>query len=174
MHAWSGQAVNYFFLVLLVGSTAYALAWGGAPERIAASVYALSCVVTFVALAASPARWQSVEVGVFILDVLTFAIFCVLAMRAHRFWPIWVSGLPGLGVFGHLARWAGPDLFWWAYAVIMSIWSYPILAIIALGTWHHQRRLARFDVDPSWSSEVRCSLKRRRAFPTTSPQSADR
>lgn len=166
--------MNYFFLVLLVGCTTYALVWGGAPERIAASVYALSCVVTFIALAASRPRWQSVEVGVFILDVVTFAIFCVLAMRANRFWPIWVSGLLGLGVLGHLARWAGPDVFWWAYAVIMSIWSYPILAIIALGTWHHQRRLARFDADPSWSSVARCSVKRRRAIPTVSSGSADR
>jgi len=63
-----------------------------------------------------------------------------------------VSALLGLGVLGHLARWAGPDAIPWAYAVVLTIWSYPILAIIAIGTFNHQRRLKRLGTDPSWSS----------------------
>ena len=103
-------------------------------------------------LGSQPIRWRSVEFGVFIVDVLVFVAFIVLALRANRFWPIWVSALLGLGVLGHLARWAGPDVIPWAYAVVLTIWSYPILAIIALGTFNHQRRLKRFGSDASWSS----------------------
>ena len=83
----------------------------------------------------------------------SFAFFCVLALRADRYWPIWVSALLGLGVLGHLARWAGPDVFPWAYAVVLTIWSYPILAIIAIGTFNHQRR-ARAGISKSYSERA--------------------
>ena len=86
------------------------------------------------------------------LDLALFVAFCILAARANRFWPIWVSALLGLGVLGHVARWAGPDMFWYAYVIVLTIWSYPILLILALGTFNHRRRLKRFGTDPSWSS----------------------
>lgn len=144
--------MNEYFIGLLALCTVYAVAVGGAPERIGAAVYALTCVITYGLLELSQVLWRSLEYGVFINDVLLFAFFCVLAVRADRYWPIWVSALLGLGVLGHLARWAGPDVIPWAYAVVLTIWSYPILAIIAIGTLNHQNRLKRLGVDPSWSS----------------------
>lgn len=158
--------MNYLFVALMMLCTAYAWWAGGAPERIGATTYAVSAVGTYLVLLASTPRWQSVEVGVFIVDVITFILFCVLAMRSNRFWPIWVSSLLGLGVLGHLGRWVGPEVFWWAYAVILSIWSYPILAIIAIGTWNHQRRLKRHKTDPSWSSSSAPSGPPQRTGPT--------
>jgi hypothetical protein len=152
VEAWSGQAVNYFFLALLLCSCAYAFVAGGTPERIGTTAYALSCFATLLVLSAWPFRFQSIEVGALVVDILIFVTFVVLALRANRYWPIWVSGLLGLGVLGHLARWAGPDVIPWAYAVILSIWSYPILAIMALGTFNHQRRLRLRGSDRSWSS----------------------
>lgn len=144
--------MNEYFIGLLILCTIYALLGGGAPERIGAVVYALLCAATHVMLELSELLWRSTEYGVFVIDVLLFAFFCVLAARSDRYWPIWVSALLGLGVLGHLARWAGPDAIPWAYAVVLTIWSYPILAIIALGTFNHQQRLKRFGVDRSWSS----------------------
>jgi hypothetical protein len=122
------------------------------PERIGAALYALAVAATHLILITDTGRWRHVEFGVLIVDVLLFASFTALALRANRFWPIWVSAFLGLGILGHLARWAGPTVIWWAYAVILSMWSYPILAIIALGTWNHQKRLARNGVDKSWST----------------------
>ncbi|MEA3042667.1 MAG: hypothetical protein QOH47_505 [Sphingomonadales bacterium] len=144
--------MNYLFIPLLVLCCVYAFMAGGGPERVGAAAYGLSCFASVAVFTAPVIRFQTVEVGVFIVDVLVFVIFIALALRANRFWPIWVSGLLGLGVLGHLARWAGPDVIPWAYAVILSVWSYPILAVIALGTFNHQRRLKRFGEDKSWSS----------------------
>jgi hypothetical protein len=144
--------MNYFFVALLVLCTIYAFVVGGAPERIGASAYALAVAATHVILLSHAGRWQGLELGVFTVDLLLFMLFSILAVRANRFWPIWVSGFLGLGVLGHLARWAEADVFWWAYAVIMSIWSYPILAIIALGTWNHHRRIRLNGVDKPWST----------------------
>jgi len=104
---------------------------------------------------------------VFLVDVLVFVAFAVLALRANRFWPIWVSSLLGLGVLAHLARWAGPDTMPWAYQLVMSIWSYPILAIIAIGTFNHRRRLGRFETDRSWSSSSADSAPARSVGPKT-------
>lgn len=149
--------MNYYFVALLIVCTTYALIAGGAPERVAASAYALAVVATHLILLNQAVRspnveFRSVEFGVLIVDVLLFGISTGLALRANRFWPIWVSALLGLGVLGHLARWLGPEVIPWAYAAILSIWSYPILAIITFGTWNHRRRLAKFGVDKSWSN----------------------
>jgi hypothetical protein len=164
--------VNYYFVALLIVCTAYALLSGGAPERMGASAYALAVAATHLILLTRAARtqnaeFQSVELGVLVVDVLLFISFTVLALRANRFWPIWVSALLGLGVLGHLARWLGPDVIPWAYAAILSIWSYPILVIIALGTWNHQTRLARYGVDRSWSSSSPRSGRRPPAGPSS-------
>ena len=144
--------INLFYLTLLLSCCAYALLRGGAPERIGVLVVAANAVLSFAVVSAPPIRFQGVEIGVFIVDAIAFVAFAFLAVRADRFWPIWVSAFLGLGVLGHLAQWLGPDVIPWAYAAVLSIWSYPILGIIALGTWHHQRRLAHVGVDNSWST----------------------
>ena len=143
--------MNYYFVGLLTACTLYALAMGGAPERIGASLYALSVVATHILLTSHAARWQDVEYGEFIVDVVVFFAFLLLAVRADRFWPLWVSALLGLGVLGHLAMLGHPRVIPWAYAVVLSIWSYPILLIMAGGTLAHRRRLTRNGADRSWT-----------------------
>ena len=144
--------MNYYFPALLFACCLYAFLAGGRPERIGAAVYAFACIATRLLFLTRSTKYQSVEIGVFIVDVLVFVAFVILALRANRFWPIWVSALLGLGVLAHLGRWAGPGIIPWAYQLVASIWSYPILALIALGTFQHQQRLKRFGVDPDWTS----------------------
>jgi hypothetical protein len=158
--------VNYYYLTLQIIVTAYAFIAGGGPERVGAAGYAVAVAATHLILETHVGRWKSVEYGVFLVDVLLFIFFAILTVRANRFWPIWVSALLGLGVLGHLARWAGPHVIWWAYAVILSIWSYPILLIIALGTWNHRRRLVRNGADISWSISFARSAPQPRSGPT--------
>ncbi|MGQ0589682.1 MAG: hypothetical protein ACT4N8_09155 [Sphingosinicella sp.] len=143
--------MNYFFFALLFACSIYAFVAGGGPERVGAAVYAASCVASFLVYSAVPVRFQGVEVGVFIVDILVFLAFVLLALRANRFWTIWVSALLGLGVVGHLAMLLRPQVIPWAYAVVLSIWSYPILLMIVLGTVAHRRRMIRNGADPSWT-----------------------
>ena len=144
--------MNYYFLTLLALCTLYALWAGGGPERIGAAVYALSVAATHLIRTANGQRWLNVAVGEFTVDALVFIAFVVIALRANRFWPLWVSALLGISVLGHLARLAGPDIFWWAYAVSLTIWSYPIVLLFALGTFLHRRRLTLHGADRSWAS----------------------
>lgn len=149
--------MNYYFVGSLLICAAYAAIAGGGPERIGAAAYTLSVAATHLILWSHSSEYDAVEFGVLIVDVLVFIIFAILAVRANRYWPIWVSALLGLGVLGHVARWAGPDVIPWAYAVVLTLWSYPILAIIAIGTYCHRQRLKRHGTDPSWSSSLASS-----------------
>lgn len=54
----------------------------------------------------------------------------------------------------------------WGYAFALAVWSYPMLFLLVLGTWNHQRRLTRSGVDKSWSSFSGRSDRQRRAGPT--------
>lgn len=144
--------MNYYFFALLLVCCLYAFVAGGGPERWGAAVYALGCLASHLAYSAPPIKFRSVETGVLIVDVLVFAAFIFLALRANRFWPIWVSALIGIGLLAHPARWAGPETVPWAYQIMLSIWSYPSLALIAIGTFNHRRRLVRSGADPSWTS----------------------
>jgi hypothetical protein len=145
------MAMNLVFVALMLACCAYAYVCGGAPERIGAAIFLVGSVVTYVVLEMSPINYRGVEVGVFVVDVATFLAFVALALRANRFWPLWVSALLGLGVVGHLARLLQPQVIPWAYAVVLSIWSYPILLVIALGTRAHHQRMKRSGADRSWT-----------------------
>jgi hypothetical protein len=143
--------MNYVFTALMLACCGYAFIEGGAPERIGAAIFLIGSVLTYVSLETSPIRFRGVEVGVFIIDFVSFVAFVLLAIRANRFWPIWVSALVGLGLVGHLAMLVHPHVIPWAYAVVLSMWSYPMLLVMTAGTYAHRRRLIRNGADRSWT-----------------------
>ncbi len=143
---------HYAYLTILFTCWAYALFKGGTPERIGASTIGLGSILSLVAASSPGVRFGSVEVGVFVVDVAAFAVFLGLALRAERHWPLWVAALQAIGTAGHAARLVAPEAIPLAYAFVLAFWVYPMLLLIVMGTWQHQRRLARFGVDKSWSS----------------------
>lgn len=140
-----------FFTFLLV-CCGYAWFRGGAPERIAATIFAVGTALTIVAAWNSTNRFGSFEVGIFVVDLACLVGFLILALHAERYWPLWVTALQIIGTAGHAMKLADPGALGWAYAFLLAFGTYPMLALIALGTWRHQRRLALHGVDPSWST----------------------
>lgn len=124
------MAFNFVFLFLLALTVCVAFLRGGREEKIGAVIYALGVALTILIEAALDERYASGGLDVFIVDALTFAAFFFLALHADRFWPLWVTALLGIALFGHAAMLLSPGIVPWAYLVILSIWSYPILAII--------------------------------------------
>lgn len=147
--------VNLVFVSLLAALCIYAWWKGGGPERIGAAIFAIGTILTHIAAAAPPIRFHSVEQGILIVDIVAFLAFLLLALCAHRFWTLWVTALLGVAIVGHLAMLLSPGVLPWAYRVALSAWSYPILALIAIGTALHQSRLKRFGTDRSWSTSWR-------------------
>jgi len=126
------------FTVLLFSTCGYAIARGSADARIVGAV----CILASFASYALVSRYTSIELGVFTVDLLTLIAFTVVALGSDRFWPLWVSGLQLTAIFSHIIKGVQSDLLPTAYAAALHFWSYPILIILAVGTWRaHQRSL---------------------------------
>ncbi|HYJ29169.1 MAG TPA: hypothetical protein VEW25_02360, partial [Allosphingosinicella sp.] len=151
-------------------TSGYAFWSGGPPERIGAAIFLVGSVLTY--LAGSAVRWSSVEVGIFAVDVAGLVAFALLALRAERFWPLWLTVMQAVATAGHVVKLVEPDVLRWGYAFALAIWSYPMLALIVAGTWCHRRRLKRYGADISWSSSFARSETRPNARPTASSTSS--
>lgn len=130
------------FNSLLLASCAYALVKGGAPERSGALIALVASALTMAVNLPILKPFANVELEFVLVDVGVFAAFTMLAIRSNRFWPIWAAAFAGLGLLGHFARLhVGAGISDWAYAVSLTIWSYPTLIALAVGTFNHRRCL---------------------------------
>ena len=126
------------FHALLVGACGYAWLRGRYDERLIAT----ACIIANFASFGLRSQYYDIELGVLVVDVLTFAVFTYVALRSDRFWPLWISGLQLTTSVAHSLKALEPDLFPIAYAYALRSWSYPILLILAIGTWRsHKRRM---------------------------------
>jgi hypothetical protein len=142
-----------FFIAIWLFSTIYAAARGGAPERIVAAAQLLAGVLTGVVVAyMHPVSdyYSSVEMGVLLTDLSLFLVITLVALGSTRFWPILQASMMGCDLFGHLAKPLGPDILPEAYYVTVAFWGYPMVVLVAVGTWRHQARLRRYGVDYAW------------------------
>lgn len=139
------------YYLLLVLCWMYATLKGGPPERVGATIVVAGSTLTVAAVSSLDHRYVSVEFGVFLVDAAGLVALVILALRAERYWPLWVAALHLIGIAGHGLKLADPDVIRRAYAFAMQFWGYPMLLLIALGTWRHQQRLRCFGFDPSWS-----------------------
>lgn len=139
------------FNALLMLACSYALAFGGAPERIAAIAFPAASLLTVVA--APEWRWPAggVNWGVLAVDGGLLILLVALALRANRFWPIWASAFQGFALLGHVSVLAAPDIAPVVYATTLAIGSYPMLGLLALGTARHRHLRQAGEAHPPWS-----------------------
>ena len=135
------------FNLLLVGACGYALLRGRSDERLTAIVCIVATLASIGLVAPASQRYASVEVGVLVVDVFTLGAFTFVALRSDRFWPLWISGLQLTTSIAHFLKAAEPDLVPIAYAAAGRLWSYPILIILAVGTWRSSQRLRLQPID---------------------------
>lgn len=131
--------LNIFHLVLAL-TCGYALIQGRSDERLVAATCIVASVATRLTISPLMERYSGVELGVFLVDFATFAAFTYVALRTHRFWPLWVAGLQLTTVMSHILKAIDTSLFPIAYAAAGRAWSYPILLILVIGTWRSHRR----------------------------------
>jgi hypothetical protein len=130
----------YAFAILLLVSTGYALWRGDRDHRIVAAICLAAVFATQIALDPVTSRYSGTETGGLLVDVATFGGFLIVALQSTRFWPLWVAGLQLTTSLGHLLKTIDIALLPKAYAVALIFWSYPILLILAIGTWRAHRR----------------------------------
>lgn len=146
------QLHQYVFIALWLVSTGYALARGGAPERVIAVAQLLAALATPFVTHWEPTgrHYGSVEIGVFLIDAALFATVTLVALLSARFWPIPQASMIGCDLLGHLAKHLAPGILPNAYYVIVAIWGYPTVILLIVATWRHRVRLARYGTDPDW------------------------
>ncbi|MGE5563216.1 MAG: hypothetical protein ACM3ZV_07880 [Bacillota bacterium] len=138
-----------FFRILLAFVAAYALWRGRRDEREVGIVLVLGVIATHLVISPLKTRFASVETHVFAVDLIVFMGFLWVALRSERFWPLWIAGLQLTAIMGHVLKAVDVHLFTKAYAAAMVFWSYPIVLILAIGTWRsHRRSLRESDATP--------------------------
>ncbi len=140
------------FYTLLGLCTGYALLFGGAPERIVAVMFLVATALMPLVLSAPHGRYSYLEAGALMVDGLMYVALLWLALRAERFWPIWMSAMQGVQLLGHGIGLLGSKLLSLSYAIIDHTICYPMMLLLVIAVWRHQLRLTRKGVDASWSN----------------------
>ncbi|MFN3370528.1 MAG: hypothetical protein ACK4Z0_03255 [Sphingomonadaceae bacterium] len=120
------------FLTFMFGAIGLALSIGGRDERLAAILIVVAAVMTPIM---EGSGYTSPEVGVLIVDSCLFFGLGWIALKSTRFWPMWAAGLQLGALFVHLAAIRLPHLSPGAYFETLLIWSYAVLAALAIGAW---------------------------------------
>lgn len=131
----------YVFLPLLLAVCVYAWWQGGADERVVAVTCLAGTAATHFAISPLSQRYAGVEQGLLLVDLAVLAGFLTVALRSKRFWPLWIAGLQLTTSLGHMLKGIEQDLLPRAYGAALQFWSYPILIILAVGTYRRHRRL---------------------------------
>jgi hypothetical protein len=153
------------FVAFLGAVLFYAAIWGAAPERLVALSYMIASAGSLLfALSTMPGQFRVVPVHLLIVDILLLAALCVIAVRANRLWPIPAASCQLVAVLVHAGKLVHPEMIPNGYAFLVTIWSWPMLLLLALGTRAHQRRLAEGLTVPDWkpSSALPASQSRAR------------
>jgi hypothetical protein len=129
------------FLSMLFSICLYALWRGGRDERLVATLCLVGTLATLLAVSPLSVRYQGVEHGLALVDLGVLAGFITVALTSQRFWPLWVAGFQLTTTFGHGLKAIDSNFLPYAYGVALQFWAYPILVILAVGTWRRSRRL---------------------------------
>jgi hypothetical protein len=142
---WSSTLVLLFlrsvlFLAAFLLAVAYALRRGGGPERAAAAIMSGGLLLSLADLSIVANRFHGPEYGLAFVDVLMLVAFIWLALTADRFWTLWVAALQAVTVLSHFAMILKPVPLPAYYKNTIQLWSYPQVALLAVGTLRHRLR----------------------------------
>ncbi len=129
----------FIFIPVLAAVILYAFWRGGRDERIVAAICLAGTVATLLFVSPLSLRYKGVEQGMALVDLAVLAGFVAVALQSRRFWPLWVAGLQLTTAFGHGLKIIDSDLLPQAYGAALQFWGYPILVILAFGTWRGHR-----------------------------------
>lgn len=133
-----------FYFILLVLVSGYALARGGREERFVAAVGVVASLASLAVFLPADVNYRDLQPRVALIDLAVLAAFVAISLRTSRFWPLWVAGLQLTTATGHMLKLIDPSLVPIAYGASLASWSYPILLILAVGTWRGSRGRMRY------------------------------
>ena len=145
------------FLTLLFLATLYALRKGGGPERAMAVILIAMLAADQLLHLVVPVRFTALDAGHLAIDIAAAAATLVLALAAHRFWPLAAEALQMLPLLAHFSRAVDLSVHPIAYLSMQVFASWLLPPLLFLGTWRHSKRLQIYGSDPSWRGSWRPS-----------------
>lgn len=139
------------FNIFLIGTCCYAFVRGGAPERIVASLFPAAAAISVVWGRQISNAFIRPAYGLLTIDMALLIALIAVALRANRNWTMTVAAMQLIMVSVHLARILNPDTIRPVYTVMLALWSWPMVLLLAVGTYQHHYRLKRNGRDRSWS-----------------------
>jgi hypothetical protein len=138
------------FLAFLLIATGYAAWRGGGPERAMAGIALTMVAADHLLHVFVPPEFASLDTGHLAIDLFGAATTTLLALFAHRFWPMCIAVLHMLPLLAHTSRLLDATMQPAVYLTMQVATSWPVPLILILATWRHQRRLAQGESEPSW------------------------
>lgn len=116
-------------------------AWlrGEWPERVIATTLFVGVVLTRLVRSPLAIRYHQLEWRILVLDLITFAIFVLVAVRSDRRWPLFAAALMVPSLLAHLGHLINPGFHADGYS-IAGLTTYLLLPVIAGGIWRTGRR----------------------------------
>ena len=141
----------FMFLAFFGGSVGYSAWKGGAPERCAAALLLLGLIGSAsVGVIHIQGAFHSIPVRLAMVDGTLASALTLLAVRANRVWLIPLAACQVAAVLGHLAKLAAPEMVPLGYAFLVSIWGWPMTALLVFGTWCQDKRAKAGRLDRHW------------------------
>lgn len=126
--------IYYLFLIVCCG---FAIFHGARSEYFGAAIMIIGSLFTLIAARLFGSSWSSVEVGIFVIDIIVLIAFIWLALTSDRFWPMWSSAFQMLAVTVHTTMLMAPPVTPWAFGTGAVFWAYPMLLALAVGSFEH-------------------------------------
>lgn len=138
------------FVTLLLAAIFYALRKGGGPERAMAGILLGMVASDQLLHFFVPPRFASVDTGHLAIDLTAAAATTLLALIAHRFWPMIAAVLQILPLMAHIGKAVDMAVHPVAYLTMQVAASWLLPPLLILATWRHAKRMRISGSDRSW------------------------
>lgn len=135
--------IRFIIFLALLGAVAI-FAWlrGEWPEKASATALVMQVTIDQIFHLLTGTRggdFTEVHVWHFLLDVALLAVVVIIALRADRFWPLWLGGTMIIMVSAHALR-VVAKMDPYIYAAINRYPFWLAIIVVAIGTALHDRR----------------------------------
>ncbi len=129
----------------------FALVKGGRPERGAAIILlSAMCIDVIYHQITGPDDFSRLDWMHLVIDSSVLIAMGWIALRANRYWPLWITALQTITVVGHLCMLLEIPGIRGAYWAMVAIPFYLQILTLLIATILHMRRLRLTGLYPDW------------------------
>jgi len=138
--------MRYWLQIFLTGAAVvYCWRRGGQPERAAAAVIPAMYLLDLMyhAIWGQVTTYDRVNVGHLVLDLAALLAFVLIAVRANRWWTLWLASAQVVAVLSHFLRGLTSVMHPWVYAAMTRgpSWLEIVLLFVGTALYQHRRRM---------------------------------